>query len=379
MAIAQTTHQIPQPTVAERLRYQPATAQNSSHALKIVDSFEPRFEHDNWVPGHGARVAEAARSTGYSGPIVVQQNPMPENLANFLTLSRGQMALPDQSSEQVLGLLDQHVQMDSQSLMLQATQSLAQDIQAGVTGAVTNFSLGAGSSGATDNLYRDIRLGWTPPQPGEPEGSEVRRHIGTGLMNNLARAWNIPVTDLTSEDPAVHGPARAKFQQNLIDRVHSAEQSPDVQKVHKFYGQAVDAYEAKGNSVVISAGNEGFLLDQMKIDNGGHSLKAPKDFQKNALATDSTTVVGASGVRDFDAQGKPVYGVAPYSNQEGVSVYASGDLPWGQGTSFAAPRVAAKMTELHQAHPRLTSSQIENLARQQLSDQPLPPGFSEVR
>ena len=379
MAISQNVSTTRQPTIADRLQYKSATPDNSSHALKIYDTFEPSRQGDTWVPGHGAHVAEAARSSGFQGSIVAQENQTADNVIKALVMTRNQMAVPGQTSEQVLGLLDQHVQFGSQALMLKAAQSLTEDTKAGVTGGVTNFSLAAAPSGDADQLYNDIRLGWTPPQPGEPEGTDFRRQAGTGMMNNLARAWNIDPGHLTSPDPAVYGPARAKFQQKLIDRVHQAQQSKAVQDVHKFYGQAVDAYESKGNSVVVAAGNEGFLLDQMKIDNGGQALTAPKNFEKNVLATPSTTVVGASGVRGFDAVGKPFYSPAPYSNRDGVTIYASGDLPSGQGTSYAAPRVAALMTELHQTYPGLSSAQIENLARHQLSDQPLAPGISEVR
>ena len=379
MAISQNVSTTRQPTIADRLQYKSATPDNSSHALKIYDTFEPSRQGDTWVPGHGAHVAEAARSSGFQGSIVAQENQTADNVIKALVMTRNQMAVPGQTSEQVLGLLDQHVQFGSQALMLKAAQSLTEDTKAGVTGGVTNFSLAAAPSGDADQLYNDKTLVDRFDEAG------FWKYIGQGdtgqrcKVNNLARAWNIDPGHLTSPDPAVYGPARAKFQQKLIDRVHQAQQSKAVQDVHKFYGQAVDAYESKGNSVVVAAGNEGFLLDQMKIDNGGQALTAPKNFEKNVLATPSTTVVGASGVRGFDAGGKPFYSPAPYSNRDGVTIYASGDLPSGQGTSYAAPRVAALMTELHQTYPGLSSAQIENLARHQLSDQPLAPGISEVR
>ncbi len=331
------------------------------------------------MPGHGTKVALAARSTGYEGPIVAQERQPSEQVNKALTLTRGQMALPGQKPDEVLKLLDQHVQFDAMGLMMEAGGQLDKDTKAGVKGAVSNFSLSSGSSAETSYLYDHIHFGWTPPQPGEPPGTDLKRHIGKGMVENLARAWNIDVKDLTSEDRAVYGPARAKFQQNLIDRIHQAGQSEDLKKVHQAYSKVVEDYEARGNSVVISAGNDGDLLGQMKIDNGGRDLKFPQGFEKNTLATPETTVVGASAVSGFDPKGKPIYEVAPYSNREGVSMYASGYGATGEGTSFAAPRVAAVMARLQRENPRLTSSQIENLARQQFADQPQPPGISVLR
>lgn len=69
------------------------------------------------------------------------------------------------------------------------------------------------------------------------------------------------------------------------------------------------------------------------------------------------------------AQGEQIQIASYSSDYDGVNFYANGQLPEGEGsgTSFAAPRVAAVLAQLHYEHQDKTSAAIEDLLRDKFS------------
>ncbi|MBS2038594.1 S8/S53 family peptidase [bacterium] len=343
-----------------------------SGTLQIVDHFTPSLDTSRPpMPGpgggppmpvlrlpHGIQVTDSALQTGYQGRINTSEFNSPERPSSNLTLG-----MPNMSPEQTLQQLDLAVQSENTGVALGAMQNLHGQIQSGVQHTVTNFSMAAGASNVTEHLYNDISLAWNPARPDASPEEQGRRANGQAISDNLARAWNIDPQALASSDPAVSGPARQQFQQNLINRTHQANRTPQMDQLRQTMNTFVDGYESRNNSVVVAAGNNGELPEAMRRDNGGRDLQFPQGFFDNILATPNATTVGALGVTG--ASNQP--GVAEYTSPGStVQMYAWGNpAPGVEGTSFAAPRVAAQMQQLHNRFPDRSSAEIERMLRNQ--------------
>jgi len=324
-----------------------------SDALNILDEFwmSPGSTDPFLIPApHGVKVHGAALGAGFQGRvncIQVRGNP----LLNFQMESEMDLQLLDLEPERARQLMERYVQSQSMAVMLLAGAELESQSQTGTHGSVTNISIGGGPATATDLLYEQARLGWQPGADDPKVAAWVPQ-----LMRNLARALEVAPEALVSPDPEVCGPARARFQQQLVEFATRAYQTSVVQDFRAAYAQKVIQYEALGNSVVVSAGNEGELPARMKGDNGGRDILIPDGFFDKALGTVETTCVGSLG---FAADNSPK--VADYSSGgDQVAVLAWGRAPDGQpGTSFAAPRVAAVMQRIHQENPGMSSAEVE--------------------
>lgn len=343
-----------------------------SGTLQIVDHFTPQV--DDSVPlmpnpgggppfrgvriPHGIKVTDSALQTGYRGRINTTEFSSPQTHSPGFMLS-----LQGQTPEQTLNMLDVSARLDSGTVATGAMASLITQGGAGVRNTVTNFSMAGGPSNITEHLYNDISLAWNPARPEATPEEQGRRFTGQGMSENLARAWNIDPQALTSSDPAISGPARQLFQQNMIDRISQAVRVPELDQMRERLNFVVDGYESGNNSVVVAAGNNGDLAGAMRRDNGGRDLRFPEGFYDNILATRNATTVGALGVTGPDHQ----VGVAEYSSPTPtVDLHAWGNPARGvAGTSFAAPRVAAQMQELHNRFPDRSSAQIEKMLRDQ--------------
>ena len=314
-----------------------------NNALRIVDSF---YSGDpiSWSPPHGSIVTAAARATGYQGPLVPEERLRQSENELAATNARIVLCNSQLEPEQSRWALNVMTLAPTLGLLAETSQSLDRATQAEVHGAVTNFSLGLSPASSVERIYGIVA--WERTQ-----GKEY-------ALLNLTKAWGIDYQALTSPDPVVYGPALTSLQQHLIDQVQAAFQNPLLQAGQQAFRNSVDAYEAKGNSVVVSAGNDGQVLQRLQAENGGQPLRSDEGFNRNVLATGAVTSVGA---QDANFQ------IAPYSNTEGVSIYACGQLGSDQGTSFAAPRVAAVMTQLHRTHPQWTSREVEIRTEQILS------------
>jgi hypothetical protein len=338
----------------------------ASDSLQIVDHFTPTLGPElplipdragaltsirTIVPPHGVNVTEGALETGFQGPINGRQAQTNPNIAAPLLSS------PFLQRDQVDGLLRDYVRLEQTSMLRTGSMALVESLQAGSTQQVTNLSLTASPSNTTRHMYNDIRANWQPVPENESEEQRSRRERGGQLMNNLADAWNIPLESLNSTDTTVSGPARQQFQQRLINQVAEAGNDPMMQEGRALYSRLVDEYEARNNSVVVAAGNDGELLGSMREDNGGRDLTTPAGFFDNPLAVPNATTVGSLDVTPTGV------GVAPYSSPSGqVDVHAWGNLSSGQsGTSFASPRVGAMMQRLHHENPQATSDEVQQM------------------
>lgn len=307
-----------------------------SGTLQIVDEFTAEAGPFP-IPSHGENVTNAVLNTGYRGLI----NKVPLRRARFLSET---LAQPDLSPHQTLAALDLEVQSASTSIAQAALRNLDFQTRAGVRHTVTNFSLQAGPAYVALRLYLKIRLAWVAPEPTATPEQLGERVDGQFLSENLARAWKIDPQSLGHS-----GPARLRFQQNLIQRTQQANHSPAMNLLHRQLRSSVEGYQAGHNSVVAAAGNSGQLGALMRHDNGGSDLQFPLDYFDNVLSAPDVITVGASQ--------------AAYSNPSArVHLLAAGTFsPSMEGTSFAAPLIAVQMQELHNRYPQWSSSKVAHL------------------
>jgi len=323
--------------------------------LQIVDFFEPS---PGGIP-HGFHVTNAALATEYQGPIQATQAPLEPRHLGFLAVPY----LPAASTLQNLDLL---TQSNTALPALAAASTLQRLTNAGVSQTVTNLSWGAAPADTVDHVYQNLRLGWTPAVDGESDLQVRARQEGGAVLGNLARAFDVPLEDLTHQDAQVSGPARQQLQQHLIDRVEEANRHASLDLPRAAVRSLADAYEGNHNSLVVAAGNQGQLLEIMEADNGGRTLSTGPDFFTSVLAVPNATVVGSLAPLSDGSLGSADYS-SPSPN---VDVNAWGRLTDGvEGTSFAAPRVAALMQQLHVQNPTATSAQVEEMMMEQFFQQ----------
>lgn len=338
-----------------------------SGTLQIVDHFTYQVNSDTpttidpqsgqpafvLTPPHGAHVVESVLATGYRGPL---------NTVEFREKVEPGLIGQVHSGQSALRALDFEVQSKSAAAAQAASNSLTFQTAMGVRHSVTNLSMEAGSAHACLAIYAKIRYAWGPVQPDLTAQELEDRAEGLILSESLAQAWKIDQQALSSRDPAMAGPARQRFQQNLINRFHQANHSPQMEQLRRQLSACVDRYEAGHNSLVVAAGNDGQLGEVMREDNFGHDLRFPQGFFDNILSTRNATTVGA---RQLGASQ-----LAKYSNPSAnVRLTASGYLSAAHdGTSFAAPRVAAQMQQLHNQFPQKSSAQIEAILQRQAGD-----------
>ncbi|ODT57921.1 hypothetical protein ABS71_19205 [bacterium SCN 62-11] len=158
-------------------------------------------------------------------------------------------------------------------------------------------------------------------------------------------------------------PAEASGQeivQALADTIGDVNQnSPVVQQARERYQEISQQLAERGISHVLAAGNEGETEDSVLAS----GIETGPDFFRNILANDNTTVVGG-----VDAQG----GNAWFNANAGAEISALGvdvsiltadgaQVKEQNGTSFAAPLVAAADARLAAAFPQLTAQQREGM------------------
>ena len=158
-------------------------------------------------------------------------------------------------------------------------------------------------------------------------------------------------------------PAEASGQeivQALADTIGDVNQnSPVVQQARERYQEISQQLAERGINHVLAAGNEGETEDSV-IASG---IETGPDFFRNILANENTTVVGG-----VDAQG----GNAWFNANAGAEISALGvdvsvltadgvQVREQNGTSFAAPLVAAADARLAAAFPQLTAQQREGM------------------
>ena len=118
------------------------------------------------------------------------------------------------------------------------------------------------------------------------------------------------------------------------------------------YVSAISELEGQRNSVVLAAGNEGEVLDFVRQWCQGGEPRLPENFEHNDFRHPILTVVGATSDGER----------ASYTSREPeIDSWADGQFENVKGTSFAAPRVAARLAEIHGQNPHFSSEQAEEM------------------
>ena len=230
--------------------------------------------------------------------------------------------------------------------------------EAGFTHSVANFSQGLDEAQMVESLYKTSRVAWSSDKPNLID-------FGTRRTKNFARLFQLDADKILSQDPNVSGPARHQFQQALIDHVHQVVTESDViAEARQRWETSVESFEADHNSVVIAAGNSARLGKTLESLNGGRELELPETFYNNLLEIDDVTSVGSITPVKLPDYQEPIEIISTFSSPStGVDIYANGEVFMGSrkssGTSFAAPKTSAGMTDVHCDNPDFTSDQVE--------------------
>ena len=228
--------------------------------------------------------------------------------------------------------------------------------------SVANFSLAYDKAKLVEDIYEELQPAWSGREKDEEKVEKARLRL-EAVSSALGQSYE----EVLSESTDIHGPARQRLQQSLIELVNSSlDLSPELAEARSDWKRAVTDFEASHNSVVIAAGNSAPVAKNLMRDNGGHALNLPADFETNLLELEEVTSVGAVEHRtasnyDGNIEIPAVYG----SKAQGVDIYAFGgftsaDGRDAEGTSFAAPRVSTTMTAVHCTHPEMTSAEVQD-------------------
>jgi subtilase family protein len=335
-------------------------------SLIISDFFTPSNPQDKF--SHGEVVNMSARQNGFRGPVITADQPNSVAASRAISSAENVITDPNADKQDIIRAISQRTAAQAVSLVETQTQVVRNATASGAENSVLNLSMGGSKAGISSDLYSHAAHAWS--ENGTPES----REYGATVAGNYAKAYGLDLDRLQSTDPKVAEPERAKLQQHLINHVdHTVENSGRMKSARQDWSTEVRRFESGRNSVVISAGNHGDESDQMMKDAGSSPVMAPPDYQKNFLEIPEVTSVGAT--RWLDGENGPKETAARYSSRsDDVDIYASGSVDYDGdqkaddwGTSFSAPRVGATMAELHRRNPNMSSSQVENLMRNQLT------------
>lgn len=348
----------------------PAVSQEPG-TLHIRDSFMPSSPTMFETP-HGMHVVKATREVGFQGNLSasVANPPKPVGFIPEVIEAHNGLGATNLSKEQALAQISKINSLEATNFLNDQAGYLESLTKGGARNSAANFSLGMSPASQATGLYTK---GLATIGRSDQEPSAVDKMIGGGpkTLANLATAYDLDLKKLENNDTKISGPEHQKLQQALADHMaRNMANDPSIGTARKRWDSAVQGFEANNNSVVVSAGNEGDFAEMLASGNGGLSIRQPAGFEKNILENNAVTSVGATQVNN----GKEVQ--AGYSSVSGgVDIYANGTLQPVQGqqfpvegTSFAAPRVAATMAQLHKDNPTLSSAQVENLLKQSLTN-----------
>ena len=294
---------------------------------------------------HGDSVVQAARSQGYSGPIKgVESSPPPsEDVPAYLKI----WLSSDDPQMLSLCLTESMVSHRAETLS-QMERNLQRILNEFPVNSVVNLSAGSGQS----NL---VQVSLAMMRGNDPENIEERKKV-FDERRRVALALGLDAEKFCSDNREERDQIWPDVVQGLLDRAAATEQDARVKLAKAAYDQTVGTLTSWGNLVVVSAGNEQQLPGFLEEDFGdGRKFQFSPHFIGNDLVSSDTIAVGALH------QGK----VAEYSSRlPSVRIYASGDLGEDQGTSMAAPRVAAVLAGLKGAEPSLDASSAQQRLRQ---------------
>lgn len=339
---------------------------NQAGTLYVNDTFTPWGAE---VP-HGTYVVGAARQQGFRGHIVGTNRSAsgPGPVDRQAMAHETDLQTPGRSTRQTIADLRAWAGTNAASLLEQESNHLDRLTRSGAHNSAVNMSQGQSKASNVEQLYLKLM----PALRLNRNENDPRFAGANAMLENIASAAGLDMQKLRSSDEKVRNAERGRMTQFLINQVSAGmDSNPTLAASRQRWNTSVRNFEARHNSVVISAGNEGRSLSDLMEAHGGYRLSAPSDFSRNVLQNNAVTSVGST------RQGSTTGNVnrAEYtSNSNGIDVYANGGTGYYQGngqevdgTSFAAPRVAAMMAELHRRNPNMSSAQVENLVQQQLS------------
>jgi hypothetical protein len=343
-----------------------ATSSPPPGSLIIADFFTPSQPGDQY--SHGEVVNMAAKQNGFRGPVFTQNQPTSQGATMAQTRAEHVLTNPNASREDILRAVSERTAARAVSNVESQTQVVRNATASGAKNSALNISMGTSKAGVTADLYGQASLAWSS------EANAESKEYGTVIAGNFSKAYELDMAKLQSQDPEVSGPERLKLQQHLVNHVdHTFSNNSRMKEAKQQWSTEVRRFESNNNSVVVSAGNEGDASEFMAKDAGGRRMRVPPDYETNVLEIPEVTSVGAT--RWSNGPDGPTETRAQYSNRsQGVDIYASGSVDYDGdqkaddfGTSFSSPRVAATMAALHGQNPNMSSSQIENLMRNQLT------------
>lgn len=265
------------------------------------------FKSATGAEPHGQRVTQAALDTGFSGPLLQKDF---NQLRTAATQQLGSLAVNSSRQWKVgstLECLTDWAAARRAFTVRGRNDDLQLLAQGGLKNSVVNLSLGSSVTDLVGNLLQESR-----PRNASPEEQARARGVQAQLLQATGQSTWPQVF-------SVIGQAVAASSQHPIYLAEKAS-----------YDQTVSALVEQGNQLVVASGNEGELSRTLG--------PIPSEWSRNDLASSETVVAGA-----LDGGS-----VAPYSNRfPGVTFYADGELISGgrshRGTSYAAPRVAARL------------------------------------
>ncbi|MFN8611613.1 MAG: S8/S53 family peptidase [Vulcanimicrobiota bacterium] len=298
--------------------------------LYVTDSFEGGTTPEG---RHGENVAASARSTGFDGPLRLRQFASTRSL-----VYDPRSALhPDRQADEYLHQLGHFAQERYLHVLVPATERIEELNQAGVHHSALNISMGTSVLRLAKEHYQDLIC-------------------GRADLEGAARAYGLDAQKLNSPDANVRQQEQQRLQQALIERLQeTVHKSASIQQAEGDYGRAVERFVASRNSLVVAGGNDGEVLEQMAEESGGRMPRVSPSAWDSPLITSQVVAVG--GTASETASQPAAYSRSHRQNQ----LYATGGVPgslFEKGSSFAAPRVAALMAELHRRHTALNSREI---------------------
>ncbi|MBX3172307.1 MAG: hypothetical protein KF760_33190 [Candidatus Eremiobacteraeota bacterium] len=299
---------------------------NAPGSLVVLDQF---FAPVGSGPTHGQMVTATARGSGFIGPLLELDTTYSLQAATAARLTQMETAQKDfeqaRNPQQIRdGLRELSVLKRSYALERSA-ESLEQLAEAGLRQSAVNLSLG---HNAADEVRRLLQR--------TLEGTDQ----SSRLLLQLIRGFCEDSQSLVDPRPEVAGLERARMVANLARWLQGTTEDSRWQASKRRYDLAVESLEKGTNSVVVAAGNEGDASAFLQAWCSGQKPDLPAGFENNDLSNPLVTVVGAW------EDGRP----APYSSHDDeIDCYAAGHSLLGdeKGTSFSAPRVAAKLAAEH--------------------------------
>ena len=355
--LQQQQHQLPSGPTTAPPAPEPGT-------LYIRDTFE--YTKRGQIP-HGYQVDYAQNKEGFQGPVVqhpqfTDQWHVDQIGANLSQLSSGPL-----NQQQALDAISGYTTNKVEGMLLSQEFYLDYLTNQGAHNSAVNLSSGTTKARMAMEL---AELG--SPGLGVDKKDRERR---TQILNNYAAAYDLDLQKFLNPDPKINGPERQKLHQGLIDTVSDTmDNSPGIASRKQGWSDAVERFEAKNNSVVIAAGNEGEFEERLEERSSGLQLNIPENFTTNIYENEHVTSVGATRWYENENGDLKEYRAKYSSDSSGIDIYASGSIglqdperadSWG--TSFSAPKVAATMAELHRLYPNLSSAQIEDLMKSNLT------------